>query len=342
MNLSAIQSSIRGLLGDRRFVGIDIGARFDIPPPWLPLDGIAHIVSFEPDAEACTRLKHTYDQRGNGHMYTVRPVAVTRDGGDRTLYVTNAPSGSSMFNPDTPLLQQYVNDSYLYPIKTITVPTEPIRRELDQLGETDPDLMKLDIQGCELEVLEGLGEDVLGNVLCIETEAAMRDRGEGYPTFHDLHSFLSNAGFELVNIWPVTTHRTKNGERHNYLSGDLGVRTTSPSVEARAWEADVLYVRSFDALYESGNVDKLVKLAICLCIYGYYIEALYAIEQAGEKGLLDASTVTSHCHHIREWHSNAYYKPWHADTTFGNLVRRVLKKFNLTNLETPLVNVHRR
>jgi hypothetical protein len=32
---------------------MDVGARGDIPEPWIPLDGLANFLSFEPNPEAC-------------------------------------------------------------------------------------------------------------------------------------------------------------------------------------------------------------------------------------------------------------------------------------------------
>ena len=341
MRLRRVQKCISNLLGEHRFVGVDVGARGDIPAPWLPLDGIASIISFEPDETACEALARTYAARGNGHLYTIRPVAVTRDGGDRTVYVTNVPSGSSMFDPDTALLREYVDSDYLFPIRKVTIPTSAIHQEFESLGEMQLDLMKLDVQGCEFEVLEGMGHDLLETVVCIETEAAMRDRGPDYPSFFELHSLLAERGFELANIWPVSTHRAKNGDRAAYLQGDLGIRRGAPSVAARGWEADVLYVRSFRELFDQNASSRLRKLVISLCIYGFYVEALYGVEEGGRRGLFEREEVEQHRRDIIEWHRNAHFRPWHADTWLGRLVGDLLRKLGMHNLESPLINIHR-
>ena len=65
-------------------------------------------------------------------------------------------------------------------------------------GWSLPDLMKLDIQGAELDVLKG-SPICLGHTKDIILEAQTQDYNEGAPKIDEIHKFLTNNGFELVS-----------------------------------------------------------------------------------------------------------------------------------------------
>lgn len=58
-------------------------------------------------------------------------------------------------------------------------------------------LLKLDVQGCELGVLEG-GHQLLRQVQYVQVETSFAPLYEGQPSFGDLYTFLSGAGYDYV------------------------------------------------------------------------------------------------------------------------------------------------
>jgi len=60
-----------------------------------------------------------------------------------------------------------------------------------------PDLIKLDVQGGELAVLEG-GRATLAGAQCLVVELSLRRFYEGQPPLWELLRFIEQAGFELV------------------------------------------------------------------------------------------------------------------------------------------------
>ncbi|MBV9490224.1 MAG: FkbM family methyltransferase [Verrucomicrobia bacterium] len=81
--------------------------------------------------------------------------------------------------------------------------TVPLRR-LDSLVAEGvircPDILKMDVQGAEMMILEGLGQH-LQTVKLIQSEAWF-DRGYGSatPLFHELKTFLEERGFYLLEL----------------------------------------------------------------------------------------------------------------------------------------------
>jgi FkbM family methyltransferase len=128
----------------------------------------------------------------------VFPVALSRDGGERTLYVPTSSTGSSLFNPDNDLIRAFTTSEYLLPITTRSVETKASGKFFDSIDVSRIDLLKLDVQGCELEILEGLADETLAGCSLVELEATMHDYGPGYPTFCDIHALMTGRGFALL------------------------------------------------------------------------------------------------------------------------------------------------
>ena len=88
-----------------------------------------------------------------------------------------------------------------------------------------PDLLKLDVQGFELEVLKGC-EASLGGVRAILTELSLLDLHENVPLLHDLVGWLGERGFVAYDICGMTRRPLDNA----------------------LWQADMIFVRKDDSL----------------------------------------------------------------------------------------------
>jgi FkbM family methyltransferase len=330
-----IRRSLLGLLDGADFVAADIGARGDIPPAWLALDGIAIVLSFEPDPEACGRLEATYASRGHESFYRVIPIALGASDGQRTLHVTASGGGTSLFPVDTPMIRAYTNDEYLFPLETREVKTRNARDVFVELRHQRVDLMKLDIQGAELEVLQALSDNILDSVLALEFEVAVQDKAPGYPQFSEVDCFVRSLGFELFDAEPVRVHRTLKGSRANYLEGMLGVHATSPSVAGRIWEWDVLYLRSAESLVRDGDETDLRRLVVCHCVYGLYTEALHAVTLATERGVLEVRNARLMSDFVQGFHRAADYRWWHGLGVTARLLRTLARSLGLRRGRVP-------
>lgn len=88
-----------------------------------------------------------------------------------------------------------------------------------------PDLLKLDVQGFEMEVLKGC-EASLGGVRAILTELSLLDLHEGVPLLHELTGWLGERGFVAYDICGMTRR----------------------PLDDALWQADMIFVRKDDAL----------------------------------------------------------------------------------------------
>jgi len=119
------------------------------------------VIGFEPVTAECEKLAA---KNVPGHTYLPYFVG---DGSVRTFYECNSSMTSSLFEPNTALLEKFQALAELTRVvKTSTVQTQ----RLDDIPETArSDFLKLGVQGAELLVLSG-AESRLKDVLVIHTE----------------------------------------------------------------------------------------------------------------------------------------------------------------------------
>ncbi len=111
-------------------------------------------------------------------------------------------------------------------IPTIACAQTTVERVVAQdFPDDPPDLLKLDVQGYELEVLKG-GEAVLPHVRVILAEVTLLDIHKGAPLLSDLVAWLAARGFVAFDVAGLTRRP---------LDGAL-------------WTVDLVFVKRDDAL----------------------------------------------------------------------------------------------
>lgn len=91
------------------------------------------------------------------------------------------------------------------PIGTETVTVRRLDRIFEEnvRGISQPRVfLKMDTQGCDLEVLEG-ARGCLDHIVAIQTELAVKPTYEGMPTLPEALMRLNAMGFELTGMFPV-------------------------------------------------------------------------------------------------------------------------------------------
>lgn len=163
------------------------------------------IVSFEPQTEAYRKLAERCLGDAN---WRCEQIALGSEAGSAPLFKT-ANSVSSSLLPTTTLARQIEKGlaaagSEIVAVNTLTegVPWDSIKGI--------PVLLKIDVQGLELDVLKG-GETILDRVTLIELEASLFEVYEGEPTLATKLQYLTAHGFRVVAMWPGWRH-PGNGE----------------------------------------------------------------------------------------------------------------------------------
>jgi FkbM family methyltransferase len=100
------------------------------------------VVAVEPTPDTLAVLRHNIAVSGLGNV-VIAPVAAGRAGGTRDLFVRGETSAVNSLFP---------NSCYARVTGTVRVPVVP----LDELVGEAADLVKVDVEGAELDVLEGM------------------------------------------------------------------------------------------------------------------------------------------------------------------------------------------
>lgn len=151
---------------------------------------------FEANADNATKLKETGEKFFN-------VVLGSQDGATKEFFVPKyaVATGASLYRENT---VHYQNEN----LRVVPVKTRRLGVFAAEQGLPKPDLIKLDVQGAELEVLAG-ADDLLATTGAIVAELSFLSYNQSAPLIADVIAGLDKLGFKSVDICEV--HRTANG-----------------------------------------------------------------------------------------------------------------------------------
>jgi FkbM family methyltransferase len=181
---------ILNLLGKDSIVLLDLGAAGGIEPRWKKIASAISYFGFEPDARAQEVNPNT-----SFTHYELLPFAAGKINSTRKLYVTKDEGKSSMYRPNYEFLERFPKVDRFDTIEEIELEINAI----DNIFLKPIDFIKLDIQGSELDALEGADKS-LRNVLGVEVEVEFMHLYAGQPLLSSVHKFLEDRGFEFIDF----------------------------------------------------------------------------------------------------------------------------------------------
>lgn len=164
------------------------------------------ISCFEPQPDKCRVMEARF--RADGRVKVFNELLAAQTGQELELSLVE--TASSVLKEHT---TQHGNS-----LKLQSLSIDDWRK---RQGGDPPDLLKLDVQGYELEVLKG-AEATLGGVEAIIAEVNFLDIHIGVPLFHELAAWLHQRGFVAHDICGLTRR----------------------PLDDALWQADMLFVRA--------------------------------------------------------------------------------------------------
>ena len=158
--------------------------------PWV------RIHAFEPQDGPRAKLQEALVPFGDGIV--INATALGAERGERDFHISRYHEASSF------LENGVILDAHVYGIDFTTVATVPVAVDTVAgyvIEHRIPhiDLLKLDVQGFELEVLKG-AESVLDRIDAIYCEAQFEELYRGGPLAGDIFAWLNSRGFELLRM----------------------------------------------------------------------------------------------------------------------------------------------
>jgi FkbM family methyltransferase len=149
------------------------------------------IHAFEANPRRAAKLRKKYAGRRNVHIH---PSALAASNGRTTFHILQAGTLSSALVPkDAP---GTLRDAEMAIVQRVEV--DQVR--LDDILEEGADILKLDLQGYELEALKGCGT-MLERIKTVVCEVGFIERYVGQPLFEEVDRFLLSKGFELLDLY---------------------------------------------------------------------------------------------------------------------------------------------
>lgn len=157
----------------------------------------ATIHSFEPIPQARARLESIIP---GGRDVRTYGVALASGAGEVEFNVTSDDDSSSLLAPSRVQMDAFPGSR---PAEKITVSTARLDDTLARDQLIPPVLMKLDVQGGELDALMGATE-TLATTDFVLVECSFVELYEGQPLYDEVISFLTSQGFELAGFYSPT------------------------------------------------------------------------------------------------------------------------------------------
>jgi FkbM family methyltransferase len=144
------------------------------------------ILAFEPFPESAGKFRAVFADDARAELHQ---TALADKEGEATFYVTTRKDSSSLLEPGAAQEAAYgVRDE-----ATTTVAVKRLDQVVDMGALARPVLLKIDVQGAELKVLEGCVDLESADFLYIELSFVELYKGQ--PLFDDVEAYLRRRGF---------------------------------------------------------------------------------------------------------------------------------------------------
>ncbi len=253
-------------------------------PPYQGLlqDGAAEVIGFEPNPEAFSKLQKT---KSNRETYFEQAVGLP---GERTLYLHPLSGFSSLFPMDKSALAQIGKEKWLRErkVRQLPVSTKPLD---DVEGLEKIDVLKMDLQGAELEVIQS-GALTLSDCVAIVTEVRFHRIYEGEPMHGDIDIALREQGYKLHKFLFTKSVMMP----HNHES-----EVRRPQLTSQLLDGDAVYIRE-GMLSEILSTDQLIYMAFAAdAIFESPDLALLCLDILVERSAIDPDLPSQYIRRLR-------------------------------------------
>ncbi len=156
--------------------------------------------AFEPNADLLPRLHETLaNTPGSINAMALGPACTKA-----TMNVNASPMTSSLLEPGALSRTYFSYDTALAERRPVAVTT--LDEWCEQRSVERIDVLKLDLQGYELEALRGAAAMLGRGIACIYLEVSFAPFYAGGALFAEIDTYLRDHGYQLYNLYHLCTH----------------------------------------------------------------------------------------------------------------------------------------
>ncbi|WP_455181410.1 FkbM family methyltransferase, partial [Azospirillum melinis] len=247
---------------------IDVGARGGAHPMVEPLAALTKVLGFDPDADECRQIEERHRAAPVWASLELEPVALAETAGVREMTLTRAAVNHSLRRPAAGFRDRYRIPG-LDAVGTAAVPIAALDDILFGPRARQPhwgEVLKVDAQGCDLDVLNGARRTLGERTCAVVVESLFLEAYEQQPRFSEIEIMLRGLGFAFYGFHSLNFRSARRLDKRQCRGRE------------RLFYTDALFFR--DPL-PSGGVAGLGPrqaevLPVCAALLGYYDFALEA------------------------------------------------------------------
>lgn len=179
----------------------DVGVRSGFDRLWDVFETQCIQIGFEPDEDECNRIKEKYNENSSENIPRIKleNKALWDIVGKKSLYLTRDPHCASFYHPNDIFLKRLPDSSSNDVIDNIEMEVITLDHYHGTNG-IDFDVLKIDVQGGELNVLSGASEQLRTSILAVVAEVAFVELYSGQACFNEVDGFMNGMGFSLFDL----------------------------------------------------------------------------------------------------------------------------------------------
>jgi len=275
----ALTPHISRCLKRRPLSVIDVGGAMGPDARWRPLSAeYMHFMTFEPDARSTEQLGRTSNAND-----LIMQVALAGSPGERTLFLTEGPFASSMYQTNDALLQDFAVWPWYTPAGEATILVDTLDACLARQPNFRADFVKIDVEGADLEVLKG-GRRAIETAFGVQIEVPFSVRNLGAPLQPTIDLWLREAGFSLHLM--EREHWLRANGVHGALSQPQLIWADAVYFRGREWVLHNLAAAGSAAQAE----ERLAAILAILLIYNAHDYAAEIVAAAKDHGAVNPSS----------------------------------------------------
>jgi FkbM family methyltransferase len=166
------------------------------------------VIAFEPHPDSYQRILQNVQMNGFANV-TVRNIGIGRSRGELSLAAT--PDGPGRATADEGIKHEHASSRAA--VEVISVPVNSLDEEIRDTSLPEPDFVKIDVEGLELDVLEGMRETIARSKPSLFVEIHGSDLAAKRANASRVVQLLSDYGYSIHHVESDQPVDTSTSER---------------------------------------------------------------------------------------------------------------------------------